>query len=82
MGQKYLCKREQETTQETYSMLNETQLGIIRLIKDNPSITQKEIAKKLDITRDDIKYNINVLKEMNIIKREGSTKKGTWKILK
>ena len=82
----YLGKSEQETTQETtqetYSMLNETQLGIIRLIKDNSSITQKEIAKELDITRDGIKYNINVLKEMNIIKREGSTKKGVWKILK
>ena len=72
----------QETTQENYDMLNETQIGIIKIIKDNPAITQKEIAKELDITRDGIKYNMNVLKEMNIIKREGSTKKGIWKILK
>lgn len=71
----------QETTQENYTMLNETQIGIIKLIKDNPAITQKEIAKALDITRDGIKYNMNVLKGMNIIKREGSTKKGIWKIL-
>lgn len=63
-------------------MLNETQIGIIKLIKDNPAITQKEIAKALDITRDGIKYNMNILKEMNSIKREGSTKKGIWKILK
>ena len=52
------------------------------LIKNNPSITQKEIAKTLDITRDGVKYNMNVLKELGIVIREGSTKKGSWKILK
>ena len=52
------------------------------LIKNNPSITQKEIAKTLDITRDGVKYNMNVLKELGIAIREGSTKKGSWKILK
>lgn len=72
----------QETTQENYAMLNETQIHIIKLIKENPSITQKEIAKELKMTRDGVKYNMNVLKEMSIISREGSTKKGKWKILK
>ena len=82
----YLGKNEQETTQETtqenYFMLNETQLEIVKLIKANSSITQREMAEKLDMTRDGIKYNMNVLKEMKIIMREGSTKKGGWKILK
>ena len=55
---------------------------IIKLIKENPSITQKEIAKELKMTRDGVKYNMNVLKEMSIISREGSTKKGNWKIIK
>ena len=72
----------QETTQGNYAMLNETQIHIIKLIKENPSITQKEIAKELKMTRDGVKYNMNVLKEMSIISREGSTKKGKWKILK
>lgn len=72
----------QETTQENYAMLNETQIHIIKLIKENPSITQKEIAKELKMTRDGVKYNMNVLKEMSIISREGSTKKGNWKIIK
>ena len=78
----YLGQNLQETTQENYSMLNETQIWIIKLIKDNPAITQKDIAKELDITRDWIKYNMNVLKEINIIKREGSNIKGIWKIIK
>ena len=71
----------QETTQENYAVLNETQRNIIKLLKNEPSITQKEIAKELSITRDGVKYDINVLKELGIVVREGSTKKGSWKIL-
>lgn len=71
-----------KTTQENFAMLNETQQNIIKLIKNEPSITQKEIAKELDITRDGVKYNMNVLKELGIVVREGSTKKGSWKLLK
>ena len=71
-----------KTTQENYTILNETQQNIIRLIKNQPSITQKEIAKELNITRDGVKYNMNVLKELGIVVREGSTKKGNWKILR
>ena len=46
---------QQETTQKT------TQEKIINLIKKNPGITQVEMAKTLDLTRDDISYNIKVL---------------------
>lgn len=55
---------QQETTQEK----------IINLIKKNPGITQVEMAKTLDLTRDDISYNIKVLKEKGIIEKVGSTK--------
>ena len=65
----------QEITQET------TQETIINLIKKNPAITQVEMAKILGLTRDGISYNIKKLKEKGIIKRDGSTKNGTWKIL-
>ncbi len=60
----------QETTQEK----------IINLIKKKPSITQIEMAKALDLTRDGISYNIKVLKEKGIIERIGSTKNGIWKV--
>ena len=65
---------QQETTQET------TQEKIINLIKKNPGITQVEMAKALDLTRDGISYNIKILKKKGIIERVGSTKNGTWKI--
>ena len=74
---------DQENGQESYQKhLSEIQDKIIALIKKNPSITQKEIAKTLEISREKVKYHIAVLKENNLIIREGSTKKGIWKILK
>lgn len=60
----------QETTQEK----------IINLIKKNPAITQVEMTKILDLTRDGISYNIKILKEKGIIERVSSTKNGIWKI--
>ena len=68
----------QETTQETTQ--ESTQEKIINLIKKNPGITQVEMAKILDLTRDGISYNIKILKEKGIIERVGSTKSGIWKI--
>ena len=64
----------QETTQKT------TQEKIINLIKKNPCITQVEMAKALNLTRDGVSYNIKILKEKGIIERVGSTKNGIWKI--
>ena len=69
---------QQETTQETTQKT--TQEKIINLIKKNPGITQVEMAKALDLTRDGISYNIKTLKEKGIIERVGSTKSGIWKV--
>ena len=60
------------TTQET------TQEKILKLIKNNPSITQVEMSKNLGITRDGISYNIKILKDNDIIERIGATKNGYW----
>ena len=74
---------DQENDQENSSkQLSEIQNKIVELIKQKPNITQKEMAKLLEISREKVKYHIAILKENNIITREGSTKKGNWKILK
>lgn len=64
----------QEITQET------TQEKIVSLIKQQPNITQEELAIQMGMTRDGIAYHIKSLKENGVIERIGSTKKGTWKI--
>lgn len=66
----------QEITQET------TQEKILKLIKENPNITQTQMATALDLTRDGISYNIKQMKENNIIERVGATKNGKWIIKK
>jgi ATP-dependent DNA helicase RecG len=65
----------QETTQET------TQ-EIINLIKQKPSITRKELAQKIGLSEDGIKYHLNQLKKKKILQHKGSTKKGYWEVKK
>ena len=67
---KEMVKTIQETTQEK----------ILNLIRNNTSITQKEMANILGMTRDGISYNIRILREKGILERIGSTKNGEWKI--
>ena len=62
----------QEITQET------TQEKILKLIEDNSSITQTQMAHALGLTRDGISYNIKQLKDKGIIERSGATKNGLW----
>lgn len=78
-----LEKTTQETTQEKItSKLNDNQQKIINYIKEYPNITRNELAKKLKITSDGVKYNLNKLVKDGIIERIGSTKAGYWKIKK
>lgn len=62
--------------------LNNTQLKILSLIKQDELITQEQMADKMKINRVNIAKNIRVLKEKGYITREGSNKVGNWKILK
>ena len=57
-------KTTQETTQKT------TQEKILELIRKNQNITQTEMAKILEITRDGIAYDIKILRDKGIIVRE------------
>ena len=77
----FLDKTSQETSQETRK---ETLMGkqIIELMKLNPHITIKELTNEIGASVSGIKYTINSLKASGRIAREGSTKAGTWIVLK
>ena len=68
-------KTTQETTQETTQK-------ILFAIKEKPSITRKELAKKIGLSEDGIKYQLDKLRKNKTIKHVGSTKKGHWEVLK
>ena len=68
----------EETVEETVENNSDR---IIELIKEDPYITAKQIQAKIDLSRRGVEYQINNLKERNVIKRIGPNKGGYWKIL-
>lgn len=62
--------------------LTKIQEQILKIIKDNPQITQNKIYEISGIPLRTIERNIDVLKNEEIIKRIGSDKKGYWQIIK
>jgi len=67
------------TTQKT---VEKTVEKILDAIKNNPKITQNELAKITGLTRRGIEWNLAKLKEKGIIKRVGPAKGGHWEIIK
>lgn len=65
---------------EKYPELSNTSVDIINLVEINKHITQPEIAKELNKATNTIYRNIKVLKDMGILERVGSKKKGYWRI--
>jgi len=57
----------QETTQE-----------ILRLIKEKPMITRKELAQKIGLSEEGVKYHLTKMRKNNVIKHI----KGYWEILR
>lgn len=72
---------EKTTQKTTQKKLNDNQLEIVNLIRINSPITRKELATKLKLTEDGVKYNLNILLKNNIIERIGPDKGGYWKIV-
>ena len=54
---------------------------ILDAIKNNPKITQNELAEIAGLTRRGIEWNLAKLKEKGIIKRIGPAKGGYWEVV-
>ena len=54
---------------------------IVKLIKDNKNITKEKMAKKLNITKDGVKYHLKQLVNDGYLKYVGTSKKGYWKLM-
>jgi ATP-dependent DNA helicase RecG len=79
----------EETTQEIEATTQEneistqetTQQKILSSIKDKPDITRRELAEKVGISSNGVKYHLDKLKNRGVIRHVGATKKGYWEIL-
>lgn len=75
-------KKINNTTQKTTQKLNDNQIKILEYIKENPKITRNELANKLSISPDGVKYNLKQLVAKEIIERIGADNGGYWNIRK
>lgn len=58
--------------------LSKTERKILEFIMEDSSITQKEIAQKMGMSKNGIRYAMDKLKDRGILEREGATKRGKW----
>lgn len=63
-------------------LLSLTQVKVLAAIRNNPNITRAEIACHLKLTGKTIDRAIYALRKVNKIKRIGSSKHGSWEIIK
>jgi DNA-binding MarR family transcriptional regulator/prophage maintenance system killer protein len=61
---------------------SEKVVRLLELIIEKPNITRKELSESLQINSSAVQKHIEKLKKEGIIAREGSDKKGSWKVLK
>ena len=69
-------RREVEKTSEKTTQ--KTTQKVLELIRQNPSITRRELAERIGISEDGIKFNLNQLKQKGLLKRVGPDKGGYW----
>jgi ATP-dependent DNA helicase RecG len=58
--------------------LVENQKKILRLVKENPTISKRELAEKTGISTTAVDKNISALKKKGLLKRVGPAKGGRW----
>jgi len=71
---------ESKITQKITQKITVNQQKIIQAIRDNPYITQEELAGIVGIARLNIIKNMKKLQEQHIITRVGADKNGYWRV--
>lgn len=61
--------------------MEKRQQMIMEIMKENPSISAKDIALKMNITRGQVEKSISDMKRIGKIQRSGSARNGQWHIL-
>ena len=72
---------EKSSEKTTVITTKKTTEKIVRLMKSNPYINNKELAEVCGITEDGVYWNTKKLKKNNRIRRIGGDKGGYWEVL-
>ena len=68
----------QSVTQTTQPKENDPEKNIMELIEQNPFLSQKQMAEKLNLNKNTLKYYTKKMKEKGVIERVGTNRKGKW----
>ena len=68
----------EKTTEKT---MGNTATNILRIVRDFPSISMKDLAIKCGITEDGVYWNFKQLKALGRIRRIGPDKGGHWEVV-
>ena len=69
-------------TNDTETAPNDTIVeSVLRIIRDDPEVTQKDIGRKLDISIATVKRLMSSLQKSGKLQRKGSSRKGSWIII-
>lgn len=78
---KYDLKVQNEPLNNLTGKASLTEIAVLQLIEENPSVKIEEMAANTKKSRSTIKRAIDRLREKGIIERTGAKKNGSWKIL-
>ena len=71
---------QKKVTAKVTERVTVNQQKIIDIVKENPFVTQAEIAERLNLTRKTIVSNMKKLQTNGLIRRIGADKNGHWEI--
>ncbi|MFH1358787.1 MAG: winged helix-turn-helix transcriptional regulator [archaeon] len=75
-------KQNLEYLKMAFGTTQKTTQKILELIRENPRISRRELGERiLNITEDGIKYNLNKLVKLGLLKRVGPAKGGYWEVV-
>ena len=74
-------KEAKKPIKEPSKELKQTLRDVLELMRNNPTITYKEIEEKLGIKKTAILGRVRKLKELGLLKREGGRSAGVWIVI-
>lgn len=81
LGENYGETSQKSIVENIVENLSETQVKIVQLMRQKPSISAKEIAKELSIASRNVQIHIKKMQIQGIVSRVGPDKGGHWGIV-
>jgi ATP-dependent DNA helicase RecG len=61
--------------------LTERQTKILQLIANSPTMSGSKMSEMLSVNRRTVERELSELKKRGLLKREGNTKEGVWRVI-